>query len=177
MVILGNSQWFLNKSEIESLRIAENQFQNYSRIIENHWESSSDLFENHQESLRITKNQWKSVSELFENHRESLRINFRLIRESSRITENCQESLRINDCIYSDSHWFCESFLFSHSVKSTGIDHLAVLADSNEGRKERHQYIFFSIVSHKKCSLLVVNCFKLKPQWNMGWVFVAKADD
>ena len=35
-------------------------------------------------------------------------------------------------CIYSDSHWFCESFSFSHSVKSTGIDHIAVLADSKE---------------------------------------------
>ena len=34
-------------------------------------------------------------------------------------------------CIYSDSQWFCESFSFSLSVKSTGIDHIAVLADSN----------------------------------------------
>ena len=35
-------------------------------------------------------------------------------------------------CIYSDSHWFCKSFSFSHSVKPTGIDHTAVLADSNQ---------------------------------------------
>ena len=30
------------------------------------------------------------------------------------------------------SFWFAESFSFSASVKTTGIDHIAVLADSNQ---------------------------------------------
>ena len=37
-------------------------------------------------------------------------------------------------CIYSNSHWFCESQSFSHSVKTTGIGHIAVLADSNDSQ-------------------------------------------
>ena len=32
-----------------------------------------------------------------------------------------------------NSHWFCQSFSFSHSVKTTGINHIAVLADSKKG--------------------------------------------
>ena len=34
--------------------------------------------------------------------------------------------------IISDSYWFCKSRSFSHSVKATSLDHIAILADSNQ---------------------------------------------
>ena len=137
------SDWFENHWESildwsenhqESLRITENQFQTDSRIAENQWESISYLFENCQVST--------------ENHQESMRINFRLIWESLRITKNKVLPLQWSKAkwhrymkitifivIIIDSHWFFESFSFSHSVKSTGIDHIAVLADINNQYK------------------------------------------
>ena len=33
--------------------------------------------------------------------------------------------------IFEDASWFCKSHSFSHSVKTTSIDHIAVLADNN----------------------------------------------
>ena len=45
--------------------------------------------------------------------------------------------------IFATSFWFAESSLFSVSVKTSGIDHIAVLADSNEMFIRLHSKIRF----------------------------------
>ena len=142
------SDWFMNHQE--SLRIAPKQLQSGSWITENcpktvsewfanHWESPQNNFKVVWELLRITQIQFQSGLWITENHQESLRI-----------TKNCWESHktirsylfscpRPNDtnadhCIYSDFQWFSLILWipFSHSVKTTGIDDIAVLANFNE---------------------------------------------
>ena len=48
-----------------------------------------------------------------------------------------------------DSHWYGKSLSFSHSVKSTDIDHIAVLADSND--KENSVWNITFIKNYNNC--------------------------
>ena len=106
------------------------------------------------ECLQITENCPRIISVWFANHPRIIskwfannwklpHNHFRVVCESPWVTENHQKSHKNNQVLtlqwstaklgslYSDSHWFNKSGTFSHSVKTTSVDHIAVLADSN----------------------------------------------
>ena len=64
-----------------------------------------------------------------------------------------------------ESHWFCKSQTFSHLLKTTGVDHIAVLEESNNFIRFKNGFVWqvvtfsrtiFSIASDFRIDFLVV---------------------
>ena len=95
----------------------------------NHWESlritkncPKNVFKVVHESARITENRPKIIGDWFENHIKNKVLPLQWLNAKwHRFMK-----IIVFIIIFSDSHWFCESFSFSHSVKTTGIDHIAI---------------------------------------------------
>ena len=142
----------LFENQWESSRITENHWES-ARINENHWETMRINFRLIWESMRIIENQFHTYLRISENHWESLRIS-RNHWESTRINENHIKNkvlplqwskakwhryMKINVfiVILIDLHWYAlilRIIIIFPLSQIHWIDHIAVLADSNNKR-------------------------------------------